>query len=123
MVRWSEAEYEMHQMKRRPAKSKYRNVKTEVDGVVFDSKREAARWTELRAMEKAGEISDLRRQVPFALVVNRKLICNYKADFTYRRDGKEVVEDVKSAHTRTLPEYRLKKKLMDAVYGVEIVET
>lgn len=63
-------------------KSKYRNKKTEADGLIFDSQKEARRWGDLKIMERAGEIIDLKRQVQYALEINGQLICSYKADFT-----------------------------------------
>jgi hypothetical protein len=107
-----------------PAKPrKFRNTPTEVDGVRFDSKREAARWGELRLLERAGEISDLKRQQPFPMKVNGQHVCNYLADFVYRdHAGKVVVEDVKSPVTRKDPTYRLKAKLLKACHGLEVRE-
>lgn len=102
-------------------RSKYRSIKTEVDGVVFDSKKEAARWQELILLERAGEISNLARQVKFPLEVNGDHICNYFADFCYDdSDGNVIVEDVKGVRTN---EYRIKAKLMKALYKITIVET
>lgn len=75
-------------------------------------------------MEAAGEISDLRRQHCFSCVINGVKICDYYADFSYKdKDGKLVVEDVKSIITAKNPVYRLKKKLVLALYGVDILET
>jgi uncharacterized protein DUF1064 len=102
------------------APSKYRNQKTEVDGEVFDSKREAERYRELRLMEKAGEISDLKRQVSFDLIVNEMLVCRYVADATYLKDNRLVVIDVKGYATEL---YKLKKKLMLACRGIRVLET
>lgn len=101
---------------------KYRNNPVVVDGVHFDSKKEAARWAELKAMEAAGEISGLRRQVRIPLVVNGVRVATYVADAVYVRTGKRVVEDVKSPVTRRLPVYRLKKRLLSAIYGIDINE-
>lgn len=106
-------------MARRP---KYRNQKTEVGGILFDSKKEAARWVELLDLQRAGRISCLTRQVRFRLKVNGMLVCSYVADFVYIERGRRVVEDVKSPLTRKLPVYVLKKKLMLAVWGVTISE-
>lgn len=109
----------------RTVRSKYRNTKVIVDGLKFDSKKEAARWAELKMLQDAGEISELFRQTRFDFVVGPKnvKVCAYIADFTYRtRDGSQVVEDVKSPYTRKLPVYRMKKKLMQACYGIEIRE-
>jgi hypothetical protein len=101
-------------------KNKYRAVKTEVDGIMFDSKREAARYMELVLLERAGEISRLELQPKYDCVVNGKKICTYKADFRYFNANGSVVEDVKGMKT---PVYRLKKKLVEALYpGVTIQE-
>jgi hypothetical protein len=105
-----------------PKRSKMNNRKTEVDGLTFDSAKEAKRWGELRLLERAGHISKLERQKRFAIDINGQPICHYVCDFTYRQNGAQVVEDVKSAFTRKLPVYRLKCKLMAAVHGVKIVE-
>lgn len=108
--------------------SKYKNKKTEVDGILFDSKREAERWIELKALEAAGKISDLRRQVRIPLVVKETLVAHWVADFQYIDSEAPSIdslvwEDVKSAYTRKLPLYRLKNKLVKAIYGREIRET
>lgn len=100
-------------------KSKYGNTPTVVNGIRFDSKREAGHWQELLLRQSVGEISGLRRQVRFALEVSEQLICTYVADFTYSENGKMVVADSKGAKTR---EYILKKKLMRACWDIEIVE-
>lgn len=104
--------------------SKYHNEKTLYDGIRFDSKKEAGRWQELRLWELTGTIQMLRRQVPYTITVNGFKICRFIADFAYvpRSGQPEIVEDVKSKMTRRLPVYRLKKKLMKAVHGIDIVE-
>lgn len=100
--------------------SKYRNRKTEVDGILFDSKREAARYAELKMLERAGEIRGLELQPVFPVAVNGQKICKYIADFRYTdRAGREVVEDAKGVKTDV---YRLKKKLVRALFGIEIEE-
>lgn len=101
-------------------RSKYRNIKTEVDGRLFHSKKEAARYLVLRDLENSGEISDLKCQVTFTITVNNRKICRYIADFTYIENGVFVVEDVKGRITDV---YRLKKKLMLACHSIEIRET
>lgn len=101
-------------------KNKYGNKKTTVDGIAFDSKWEAERYCELKTLERVGDISDLDLQVPYKLRVNGMLICTYKADFVYQADGKTVVEDAKGVITK---EYALKRKLMKAIYGIEIFES
>lgn len=101
--------------------SKYHAIKTEVDGYVFDSKKEAARYSELKLAEISGDISDLELQPRFPIIINETKICTYIADFRYKeRDGKEIVEDCKGMRTAV---YRLKKKLVLAVHGVEIFES
>ena len=114
----------------------------EDDIMVFDSKKEYKRWLHLLAMEQHGEIYDLERQAEYMLVPsqyeqvivqlktkpvtkNRRVEApvTYKADFQYRLpDGSLVVEDVKSDHTRRLPEYIIKRKLMLHIHGIKIKE-
>lgn len=111
--------------------TKYRSQKITVDGITFDSVKEANRWQELRMLERAGEIRDLQRQVPFVVIPaqrdeNGKLIekeVRYVADFTYIEKGKltRTVEDVKSEATRTR-EYIIKRKLMLYRNGIRIRE-
>jgi len=104
-----------------PSPSKMRNVRTSVDGYSFDSLSEARRYGELKIEEMAGIIANLEVHKPFRLVVNGIHICDYESDFTYRRDGRLVVEDVKSKPTVTRL-YRVKNKLMRAIHGIEIQE-
>ena len=106
---------------KRPTRNKYGAQKTTVDGVTFDSKGEADRWCDLRILERAGDIVDLRRQVTFPLKIGDVLVCKYIADFVYAIPGQEfVVEDFKGHRTDV---YRLKAKLFLAVYGFPITET
>ena len=92
------------------------------DGQVFDSVKEFHRWGVLRLLERAGRISDLKRQVSFELVPKQQgeRACSYIADFTYYEHGNLVVEDCKGYKTEV---YRLKKKLMLWVHGIRIKET
>lgn len=107
-------------------RSKYHARKTVVDGITFDSRREADRYLVLKNMEEDGAIEDLRRQVRYELVpafdVDGKHYrpVFYVADFVYVEDGKEVVEDVKGMATDV---YRLKSKLFARRYGKVIKET
>jgi len=103
-------------------KSKYRNKKVVFDGIEFDSKKEGNRYLELKGRQLAGEISDLRFQRPYELGVNGEHICTYIADFQYKENGELIVEDVKSKFTRKLPVYRIKNKLMKAIYNIQIKE-
>ncbi|MBQ8836438.1 MAG: DUF1064 domain-containing protein [Clostridia bacterium] len=118
--------------------SKYHSRKVTTNGVTFDSAKEAKRYGELLLLEKAGAISDLRRQVEFVLIpaqrepdipgkhggivkrgktIERKV--SYIADFTYTENGKQIVEDVKGFRT---PEYKIKKKMMLYFHGIRIRE-
>ena len=104
--------------------TKYNNRKVCIDGVVFDSKREAARYRELKLLERAGEIAELRLQVPFTLLPKQpgEQAVKYIADFSYldkRQDWAQVVEDTKGVKT---PLYVVKRKLMLQVYGIKIKE-
>lgn len=102
---------------------KYRNQPTWVDGVLFDSKKEAERFGHLRMLVQASVIRDLDAHTRFPLVVHGIDCGYYEADFTYiDDDGNRRVEDVKSAATRKLPTYRLKVKLLWALYGLRVEE-
>ena len=106
--------------------SKYGAIKTEVDGITFDSRAEARHYQKLKLLERAGRITDLKLQVRFDLI-GRHVIHGkterpifYKADFAYVDDeSRYVVEDVKGMVT---PLYRLKRRLMMEKYGIEIQE-
>lgn len=128
-------------------RTKYKAKKTEVDGITFDSMKEAKRYQELKILEAAGQIKDLRLQVAYELIpamrepdtigkrggkIKGKLIERaviYKADFVYlekldipfsdQEKWEEVVEDVKGMRTK---EYILKRKLMLYRYGIRIRE-
>ena len=102
--------------------NKYGNKRVVVDGRLFDSKAEAARWQELCLLERAGEITELERQVEYELIPKQKgeRAVKYIADFRYiDHDGKTVVEDTKGVKT---PVYILKRKLMLQVHGIRVVE-
>lgn len=117
--------------------SKLHNVRTVVDGIAFDSKKEAARYQELRLLEKAGAIQNLRRQVEYTLIPAQRepdrigpkggrkpgrvieRPCTYRADFVYEENGQTVVEDVKGVRTEV---YRIKRKLMLYTHGIRIRE-
>jgi len=99
-------------------KSKYRNIKTVVDGITFDSIKESVRYRQLMLLQRAGKIHHLELQARFDLDVNGMRICFYKADFVYNDEsGRCVVEDVKGILT---PVFRLKYKLMKAIHGIDI---
>lgn len=120
--------------------TKYRAKKTIIDGITFDSKKEANRYCELKMLERCGAISNLELQKTYELIPaqyesysrygkNGKPLkdgkrclernCVYKADFVYIENGQTVVEDVKGFKTE---EYKIKRKLMLYVYGIRIKE-
>lgn len=106
--------------------NKYRNKKVILDGIEFDSRKEAQRWFELRMLERAKQITNLQRQVKFVLIPSQKIDgktvereCAYIADFVYYEDGKLVVEDTKGFRTDA---YIIKRKLMLERYGIRIQE-
>lgn len=100
--------------------SKYRARPKTVGGISFHSTKEANRYQELKLLEKAGQIAGLELQPSYALVVNGSKVCTYIADFRYQERGQTVVEDVKGYRTDV---YELKRKLMLACHGIEILET
>lgn len=102
-------------------RSKFGAQKTTVDGIEFDSKAEARRYSELRILERTGKIKNLERQVRYDLEVNGERIGFYKADFRYwdQARSEEIVEDVKGVRT---PVFAIKAKLMKALHRVTIVE-
>ena len=105
-------------------KSKYNNTKVIIDGEKYDSIKEGKRRGILKMRLRSGEIMFLARQVEFSFRIEGSKICSYIADFVYLtiKDNELVVEDVKSEQTRKLPTYRLKKKMMEAQYGIIIKE-
>lgn len=110
--------------------SKYGNKKTILNGEVFDSRKEAQRYGILRLLERAGKITNLRRQVKYVLIPAQrdekgKLLereCSYVADFVYFDCGlgREVVEDTKGYRTEA---YKLKKKMVLWFHGIRIKES
>ena len=104
------------------SRHKYGAKATTVDGIRFASKFESERYGYLKSLERAGVIRRLQLQPRYKLAVNGVLICTYVADFSYEREGTDgswtsIVEDAKGVET---PEFKLKKKLMQAVLDIEI---
>ena len=122
--------------------SKYHNKKVKYDGMVFDSVKEMRRYKELKMLERAGEIRELRTQVKYVLIPaqyetyerygkkgqklkdGRRLVekeVSYIADFTYwdTKTLQEVVEDVKGVKTDV---YKVKRKLMLYIHGIKVRE-
>lgn len=125
--------------------NKYHAEKVTIDGEEFDSRKEARRWQDLRLLERAGEISDLRRQVKYTLIPTQReapIITKtgkekpgrviereafYLADFQYidKRTGETVVEDVKGYRDPGGAGYKvfvLKRKMMLFFYGIRVRE-
>lgn len=102
-------------------KNKYGAKRVTVDGIGFDSKAEARRYGELKLLQHAKEISGLAIHPRYDLTVNGMKIGTYSGDFQYFENGKLILEDVKSPATRTAL-YRLKKKLMKACHGIDVIE-
>lgn len=115
--------------------SKYRAKKVEYDGIVFDSKKERDRYVQLKILEEAGVVKDLKLQVKFRLIpaqrIDGKVVereCTYIADFVYQELGEDgnwhtVVEDVKGYRQSTAYSiFSIKRKLMMANYGIRIRE-
>jgi hypothetical protein len=101
--------------------SKYRAQPTWVDGIRFASKKEARRYAELLLLVKVGEIENVQVQPAYPITLNGCAICVYKADYRYfdKKAQGWVIEDVKGMKT---PVYRLKKRLVEAQYGIRITE-
>jgi len=96
---------------------KYRNKKCEYMGIKFDSLGERDRYIYLKSMESQGIIEELTLQPVFRINVHGVKICDYRGDFRYFHNGAEVIEDFKGIET---PVFKLKKKLVLAVFGKEI---
>ena len=105
------------------SRNKYNARKAEIDGITFDSRKEAQRYAELKLLLRGGEIRDLRLQVKYELIPKQdgERACNYVADFVYEDavTGQTVVEDTKGVKTR---DYIIKRKLMLWRYGIKVVE-
>lgn len=113
-------------------KPKYGNKETVVNGIKFDSKKEAVRYYQLSLMQRAGEIRDLKLQPRFSLIKGVKFSgdkrakpdIRYTADFSYYdiRKGVDVVEDVKSKATKDSTDYKMRRHMMLAIHGIEVLE-
>ena len=101
---------------------KYGNEKNQVDNISFASKNEASRYAELKFLIQGREIFNLKLQPKFPIVIKNFPICTYIADFQYLvlGDDIETVEDCKGSRS---PELIIQRKLMEAVYGVKVLET
>lgn len=99
--------------------TKYLNKKCEYQGIKFDSIKERNHYIYLKQLEEKGTIKDLKLQVKFPVVVNKKRVCSYVSDFTYYDEFGYHVVDVKSPITAKNPVFRLKKKLVEALYNFD----
>ena len=100
-----------------------------INGIKFDSRAEADRYTVLRVMEKTGKISGLECHPRWEIIPKQEVqghrnfqAAHYTADFKYYKDGELVVEDVKSTYTREAEDYKLRRKLMMLVHGIYVTE-
>lgn len=108
----------------KPAANKYGAQREEIDGIVFDSKKEARRYRQLKTLAQLGRISDLKLQPVFELQpaftdaagVRHRAI-TYRADFQYTEDGRQVIEDAKGMETAV---FKLKKKLFLYRYNMDL---
>lgn len=101
----------------RAGRSKYGARRTEAQGIVFHSRKEATRYLELCCLVKAGQIDGLTLQPRYALTVGAVTIGHYVADFAYVERGDVVVEDVKGYD---VPLGKWKRKHCEAQYGIAI---
>jgi hypothetical protein len=121
-------------------RNKYQAIKTQVNGIEFDSRKEARRYQELLLLQRAGVIRDLKMQVKYVLIPaqyetyerygkkgqrlkdGQRVLekeCSYIADFVYEENGIEAVEDTKGIKTK---DYIIKRKLMLYVHGIRVKE-
>lgn len=114
---------------KKSARKKYGNEKTTRGGITFDSKKEARRFDELMLLQETGKITDLKLQPEFTLAEGFRELdgtwhraLKYRADFSYKRDGVLVVEDVKSVATQKNKTYQAKKKMVRELKGIIIQE-
>lgn len=120
-------------------KNKYGAKKVVIDGITFDSTVEGCRYAQLKELEKTGIITNLQRQVLYEIIPvmykyevkhlkkKDKIIKKvdhratyYKADFVYEKDGCEIVEDVKGSEKMITPDFKIKRKLMKYVHGIDV---
>lgn len=106
--------------------NKYHNRATcTADGIKHASRKEANRWCELKMLERAGKISDLKRQVRYELIPPQEgeRAVTYVADFVYTDDkGNTIVEDTKGGNATKTDAYVIKRKLMLHIHKIRISE-
>jgi len=101
---------------------KYGNEPVELDGLKFDSKAEARRWAELVILQRAGDIHSLEHHPRYELCVDGFLVSTYEADFRYydKKRGEYIAEDVKGSEATQTKEFKIKKRLVWALYKTDI---
>ena len=117
----------------KPVKQKYNNKEVIIDGIKFKSTKEGDRYRDLKDLQRSGQIKDLELQPRYKLIDGVKFsdgsrakpALRYTADFRYIdcRTGKEVVEDVKSEITKESTDYKMRRHMMLAIHGIEVLET
>ena len=100
--------------------TKYHAKAETIDGIRFASQREGTRYRELKLLVRAGQIRDLELQPNLPVKYEGKLLFTYRADFAYIENGQRVIEDTKGFRTAV---YKLKKKIVEAMLGIKIIET
>ncbi len=107
-------------------RAKFGNKKTPVDGILFDSAKEANRYGILKMLLRAGKITDLECQPVFEIYIQRDTerirIGDFTPDFRYYTNGECIVEDVKGGKATKTTDYQLRKKLTEAIYSIVITE-
>lgn len=103
--------------------TKYGNTKERIDGILFDSLKEADYYRMLKFRKERGTIQDFTVHKKYVFDYNGIRICSLTVDFNvFHLDGKEEVIDVKSFATRTKKDYLIRKKMLKAWYNIELVE-
>jgi len=97
--------------------NKYGAIRTVIDGITFHSKGEGQRYLVLKERQRRGVITDLKTQPKFPIVIKGVKVCTVILDFSYKKDGFEVIEDFKGMDN---PLSALKRKLVNAEYGIEV---
>jgi len=116
MERMSAAEYLKSQGIERPKRNKFNAKKVKAWGIQFDSKAEMRRYGDLRALQMAGEISNLEPHPKYGLHAHGKQMGQFTADSRYHEGELIIVEDVKSEATAKLADYKQRIRLFKACY-------
>lgn len=123
-AKWTPEQYRQYvaEKKANGKGKKFSNKKTVVDGRKFDSEKEAKYYGTLKLRQRIGEITSFEHHKVYKLEINGMLICTYEADFVITNlDGTQLIIDVKSEATEKLPVFALKRKLMFAIHGIQVI--